>query len=324
MYSACLCFTLTLEEQERTGFRYSYSDYQLEYSRNLSFKRGSQMEQLFDGVIDRVRAALDVKTLKTIFGTKRRPFRHKSKGKKSPRLEVVVEKPKYDLTVFKIHFGKLTVKLYTKGERVLRIEVIVHNARALPCGISLPKFPQIVLQLKDILNRFLKVVRCIDVSYIADSTLETLPTPSRVGQTRVGGVDINKPRMRAVIEAVIALAPVPRGFRSSDVAAKVRAITGANESEYTARKAAYDLKKLRGKNLVRKIERSRRYETVPEGLQAMAALLVLREKVIKPVLAGASKPRRGRKPKDQSPLDAHYETIQFQMRNLFQLIGIAT
>lgn len=321
IYSACLCFALDLADQERTGFHYDYSVYQAEYSRNLLFTRGGAMDQVFQGIVDRTRVRLDVKTLKTIFGTKKRPSRRK--GQKPPRLEVVIERPTYDLTVFKIHFGKLTVKMYTKGERVLRIEVIVHNARALPCGISLPKFPHIVLQLKDILNRFLKVMRCIDVSCIADSTLETLHTPSRVGQTRVGGVDINKPRMRAVIEAVIALAPVPRGFRSSDVAAKVRAITGANESEYTARKAAYDLKKLRGKNLVRKIARSRRYETVPEGLQVMAALLVLREKVIKPVLAGAGKPRRGRKPKDQNPVDAHYETIQFQMRNLFQLIGIA-
>ena len=60
IYSACLCFALTLEEQERTGFRYSYADYQLEYSQNLLFKRGGQMEKLFNGVIDRVRSTLDV------------------------------------------------------------------------------------------------------------------------------------------------------------------------------------------------------------------------------------------------------------------------
>lgn len=41
IYSACLCFALSLDEQERSGFHYSYSDYQLEYSRNLLFKRGS-------------------------------------------------------------------------------------------------------------------------------------------------------------------------------------------------------------------------------------------------------------------------------------------
>jgi hypothetical protein len=147
--------------------------------------------------------------------------------------------------------------------------------------------------------------------------------PSRVGQTRVGGIDIRKHRMQAVIEAVIALAAVPQGFRTSDVATKVRAIVGASESEYIARKAAYDLKKLRGKHIVRKIGKSRRYETVPEGLQAITALLVLREKVIRPVLAGASKPKRERKPKEQSLVDDHYETIQQHMHSLFELIGIA-
>jgi hypothetical protein len=144
-----------------------------------------------------------------------------------------------------------------------------------------------------------------------------------MGQTRVGGVDINKPRTRAVVEAVIGLAAAPQGFTLSQMAAQVRANTSLAQGEYTSRQAAYDLKKLRGKNLVRKIDKSRRYETVPEGLRAMTAVLVLREKVIKPVLAGAGKPRRGPKPKQQSPVDAHYETIQLAMRDLFQTIGIA-
>jgi hypothetical protein len=55
----------------------------------------------------------------------------------------------------------------------------------------------------------------------------------------------------------------------------------------------------------------------------MTALLVLREKVIKPLLAGTGKPKRGRKPKNRCPIDAHYETIRLQMCNLFELIGVA-
>jgi hypothetical protein len=321
IYSACLCFALDLAEQERSGFRYDYSVYQGEYSRNLLFAQGSAMEQVFQGVVDRTRSLLEVKTLKTIFGNKKRPSRRK--GQKPPRLEVVVEKPVYDLTVFKLHFGKLTAKLYTKGAHVLRVEVIVHNTTALPCGRSLPKLPEIILRLKDILNRFLNVLRCVDVAVIGDTDLDAWATPSQVGQTRVGGVDMNKPRTRATVEAVIGLAAAPHGFSLSDVAAQVRTITGRAEEEYNSRQAAYDLKKLRGKNLVRRIGKSRRYETVPEGLQAMTAWLVLREKVIKPVLAGAGKPKRGPKPKHQSLVDTQYELIQVAMRNLFQTIGIA-
>ena len=276
---------------------------------------------MFNGIIDRVRAKLDVQTLKTIFGSKRRPVRHKKN--KTPRLEVVVEKPQYDLTVFKIHFGKLTVKLYTKGECVLRVEVIIHNTKALPYGRSLPKFPEIANHLKEILDRFLNILHCVDNSFINGDTLDTLHTSSQVGKTRVGGINLNQSRIRAVIEAVIALAPTPYGFTASTLAARVRALLGLSENQYTPRQAAYDLKKLRGKAWVCKIDRSRRYEPTADGLSVMTALLILREKVIKPVLAGAARPKRGPKPKHQSPIDAIYQTIQLAMRNLFDVLGIA-
>jgi hypothetical protein len=318
IYSACLCFGLDLAEQEKTNFHYDYSIYQEEYSRNLLFRLGSELEQVFQGTIDRTRSLLDVKTLKTIFGTKKRPSR--CKHNKEPRCEVVVERPEYDLTIFKIHFGKITAKMYSKGERVLRTEVIVHNTKELRCGRSLPNFSEIVLRLKEILIRFLNALRCIDIASISDNHLDDWHTPSQVGQTRVGGVDINQARMRAVMQAVIALSCAPHGFQSVDLAVKVQEKMG---SPYTSRQAAYDLKKLRGKNMVRKIETSRRYEPVPEGLQTMTALFILREKVLKPVLAGAGKTRRGRKLKYQSQVDIHYANLQTEMRNLFQSIGLA-
>ena len=144
IYSACLIFALDLAEQEKSGFHYSYSVYQAEYSRNLLFSRGRTMEQVFQSVIDRTRAPLDIKTVKTIFGYKHRPFKRGGKGKtagKNPRFECVVERPVYNLTVFKVHYGKLTVKIYSKGERVLRIEVIAHNTKELRCKRGIEIFP---------------------------------------------------------------------------------------------------------------------------------------------------------------------------------------
>ena len=41
IYSACLCFALDIQEQERTGFHYAYSVYQVEYSRNLDSLAGT-------------------------------------------------------------------------------------------------------------------------------------------------------------------------------------------------------------------------------------------------------------------------------------------
>jgi len=134
----CLSFALDIEEQRHSGFRYQYSNYQVEYSRNLVFEVGGHMEQVFQALIDRSRASLNLKTIKTILGYQRRP-KYRARKKRSAEWEVAVERPTYDLTIFKLHGGKLTLKIYTKGERVLRIEAIAHNTQELDCGRSLEK-----------------------------------------------------------------------------------------------------------------------------------------------------------------------------------------
>jgi len=55
----------------------------------------------------------------------------------------------------------------------------------------------------------------------------------------------------------------------------------------------------------------------------MAACIVLREKVIKPLLAGSVQVKRGRPPKTHTPIDRHYQTLQQEMQGLFAELGIA-
>lgn len=321
IYTTCLCFALELEEQERSGFRYNYSVYQLEYSRNLIFKVGAQMEQLFQELVDRNRARLDIRQIRTIFGGKKRPFRARNG---EPRRAVTLEKPVYDLTVFKLHFGKLTLKLYTKGERVLRIEVIVHNTKELGCGRAIAKFPTIVARLRSILERALRSFQWVDRAFVADDTLERLPVPSQVGNSQVGGIDIGKPRMRTALSAVLALAMAPGGFTVAELAKKVREMAARGLPEYTVRQAAYDLKKLRAKDLVSKPGRTRRYLVPQQGLRIVAGLVILRDKLLKPLLAALAnplapdpaRPKQGRKPNGWTNIDDHYQMLRITMHAL--------
>jgi hypothetical protein len=294
----------------------------MEYSRNLLFSSGGQMDQVFQALIDRSRSRLDPDRVKTIFGDKKRP--HSDTRKKNPtRWGVVVETPAYDVTIFKVHYGKMTLKIYSKGERVLRIEVIVHNTKAYRWGRSLPAFPEIVARLKSILERFLDALGCINACFVSDETLEQLPQPAQIGQTKVGGIDLNKLRIRRVAEAVLALSASPAGFIASDLARQVHSMSGQPESEYGARRAAYDLRKLRAKGMVHKIGKSHRYETVPEGIRSLTALLVLREKIIRPLLAASGQPEPTAKPAHPTPIDHHYESLRAGMRSLFTEPGIA-
>ena len=187
IYRCCLCFALDFEEQKRSGFRYHFSNYQMEYSRNLIFLVGGRMEQVFQALIDRSRAPLDLKTIKTILGDKGRP-KYRPRNMKAAEWEVAVERPAYDLTVFKLHCGRLALKIYSKGERVLRIEAVAHNIREFNCGRLLDNFPEIVRRLKAMLERFMQVLSCIDQCFIGDEMLECLPLPVRVGKSMVGGI----------------------------------------------------------------------------------------------------------------------------------------
>ena len=102
---------------------------------------------------------------------------------------------------------------------MLRIEAVAHNTRELNCGRSLDKFPEVVSRLKSVQERFADALSCIDQCFIADEMLEELPAASRIGKTIVGGIDLNKARMRRVIEALLALSSSPNGFTASEVAA---------------------------------------------------------------------------------------------------------
>ncbi len=168
-------------------------------------------------------------------------------------------------------------------------------------------------------DRFTTMLDCVDVGFLPDGLLDQLPLASQLGATRVGGIDLNKPRIRAVLAAVLTLAISPDGFTVADLAAKVRDLNGV--PGYTVRQAAYDLRKLRGRQLVVKPNRTRRYHVPEQSARTIAALLALRDHVIAPILAGI-RPRPGRPPKTHTRIDRDYEQIRAGMRTLFHDLAI--
>jgi hypothetical protein len=290
------------------------------YSRNLLFASGAQMEALFDRVLDRTRSRLDIPAIRTIFGLKNRPHRNRKDG--PPAQEIVIEKPRYGLSWFRISFGRLQLKACTKGEHVLRFEATVHNAKELRCRRSLDNFDQITGRLAGMADRFVTMLDCADAGFLPDGLLDELPLPARAGPRQIAGIDLNKPRIRAALSATLALAPAPGGFTVAEHAAKVRQIAALDG--YTTRQAAYDLRKLRGKQLISKPGRTRRYHVPADAARTITALLALRDHVIAPILAGIRSPRIGRKPKIWTAVDRDYENLRVGMQTLFRHVGIDT
>jgi hypothetical protein len=119
------------------------------------------------------------------------------------------------------------------------------------------------------------------------------------------------------------LAVAPQGFTVTQFTAQVRAMTGQTPDDYSTRQGAYDLRKLRGKQLVIKPGRTRRYHVPGDAARIITALLTVRDKVIAPLIAGIRTPRRGRPPKHWTQIDRDYETLRLDMQTLFNDLGIS-
>ena len=278
------------------------------------------MDRVFNAMLDRTRSRLDIPALRTLFGARRRPGKYGTAP--SPRVGVALERPGWDLTVFKVCFGLLTLKGYTKGARVLRFEAINCNTRQLGCRRALDRFPQIVARLAGMCQRFCTALDCVDIGFIPGGTLDQLPLPAQLGASRVGGIDVDKPRIGAALAAVLALAPAPDGFTVADMTARVHAMTGQTHATYNTRQAAYDLRKLRGTELISKPRGTRRYDLPGPAARTISALLTLRDHVIAPILAGVKVRRHYHVPARLTPIDQDYEHLRTDMATLFGHLGI--
>jgi hypothetical protein len=320
IYSACLCFGLDADEQARSGFRYASSADQAEYSRNLLFRVGGQMDRVFNAVVDRTRGRLDVPILRTLFGAKHRPHHDRATG--PPTLAVVLETPRYDLTWFKVHFGLLSLKAYTKGEHVLRVEATVHNTRELGCGRVLERFPEIISRLAGMAERFCTTLDCVDAGFVTDQTLDELPRPSQLGRTKVGGVDLNQPRMRAALAAALALAAAPRGLHRrrahrqgprDDRADQLHDPPGRLRPAQAPRQGPHrqtgQVPPLPGPAHSRPHDRGPARPPRPGH---------------RPHPGRGPQPRLGRKPAHWTAIDRDYETLRIGMQALFADLGITT
>jgi hypothetical protein len=171
--------------------------------------------------------------------------------------------------------------------------------------------------LQSILERFLQALSCIDPGFLPDGTWERLPEPSTVGKASVGGIDFHKQGMRRVAEAVLALSWRPGGFPCSELADQGARSHRQPEGPYGRRPAAYEVKKLRGKQMVERIGQTRPYQATPAGPSCSAA-------ESHPPRAGAAQQlRRSRRPQNPTARDRPYEIVRIGIAGVFRELGVA-
>ena len=201
---------------------------------------------------------------------------------------------------------------------MLRFEAIAHNTAELRCGRMIEKFPEIVTRLAGIADRFATALDCVDTGFIGDGILDELPTGTQLGATRVGGVDLNKPRMRDALRAVLALAPAPNGFTVAEFTAKVHALTGTPRRLQRPPGRPTTCANCAANNSSTSPAEPAATDVPPLAARTIAALLTLRDQVIAPILAGVRSPQDGTQTRALDPRRPRLRTNPYRHANPLQ------
>jgi len=299
--------SLTTEEIRQSRLGQQFFFFQAEYCFNMLFHQPRHLDWVYQHLIDNTRTRLRPAIISTIFGKDRRGVKIKS-------MSIAIENPEYDLTIINIWFGKNRIKIYDKGDRVLRVEVTINQPKALGLKKSLAALPDYRRRMQKMIETFLEVWQAADQCRLTAEALEDLQAPVIQDAMRLPGISLTNRRLLTVLSTSVELAKQPNGFAIAEFYPQV--VDRLKDESYTKSQLTYDLRKLRAKAIIEKVPNRLRYRFTKNGIRQAVGLLVWRNEIIQPVLSQASLAKKPGRPPQLSYRDQLYRNLQIDLEAL--------
>lgn len=311
----------TAREREEAGCQHRLFFSQVEFCDNLIFRRRAALDQLGERLLDANRTIGRPNKITVIFG--RRISKH-YRGK----LQTEIEDMNLPNPVIRSHYGNGFVKQYVRDHLMLRTEAASNNVNDYGVNKSVQNLPALRTALSAINDNYLNVQQDILETFIDRGQLRKLAEPmiTPTGK-RIPGLKLDHPRQLALMHALVQFAHIAGGnaFTTAELHPRVLALLGCPAERYTLASLRYDLAKLRAKELVAKIPRSRRYQLLPHGYSICLVFLKLFERVYAPLTAGLLSPVRADtavQDNRRSQLDRLYQRVVDDLDALVRAVGL--
>ncbi len=268
---ARLPWPLTAEDRQ-AGYRHRLSIWQMEISRTQVFTRPLRGREFFEQVI---RENLDLgrpDRVQVVFG--RRVHRN-TPSRFCTRVIQDGVQPNVHLT-YK-HSG---VKQYFKENRALRTETTINDPLDLGVRKDLSHWAYLRELGGKINQRLLETERVSqDCLLSADSFARVSePTLTETGQ-RAPGLRFGQPRVMALFAALSRFLPALNGFDHTELRETVQTLLNVSPHDYTANQMSYDLRRLRLKGLITRLEGRHRYILTTYGRRVAYLMTKLQNRI---------------------------------------------
>jgi hypothetical protein len=179
------------------------------------------------------------------------------------------------------------IKQYFKEGRALRIETVINSPTDLGVLRRLEHLDELQAKARDVNRRLLDYERVGQGCVLASPAFERVASPSVVDGQRAPALRFGDPRVMALAGALAIATNIVTGFTNRTLRTQVSALLGV---PYSRAQASYDLRRLRLKGLIVRLEHSNTYVLTPDGQRLAIFYTKVHNRLLRPLLAADRPP----------------------------------
>jgi hypothetical protein len=257
-------------EDRQAGYTHRLSIWQMEVSLTHVFERPLRGREFFEQVM---RENLDLgrpDRMQIIFD--RRMMRNTPSRFRTQVIQIGVQPSIY------ITYKHSGVKQYFKENRALRTETTINNPHDFDVAKDLSNWIYLRQLAAAINHRLLETERVSQDCILSAESFARVsePTVAPTGE-RAPGLRFGQPRAMALFAALSRFAPALNGFRHGDLRPIVHSLLQCDD--YTSAQMTYDLRRLRLKGLIARIQGKHRYIITSYGRRVAALMTKLHARI---------------------------------------------
>jgi hypothetical protein len=178
-------------------------------------------------------------------------------------------------------------KEYFKEGRALRIETVVNDPTDLGVLRRLGHLPELQAKARDVNRRLLDHEHVGQGCVLASPALERIARPSLVDGRRAPALRFGDPRVQALAGALAITAHLIGGFTNKSLRPLVAELLG---DPYSQARCCYDLRRLRLKGLIVRLEHSNTYVLTDDGQRFAVFYTKVHNRLLRPLMAADQPP----------------------------------
>jgi hypothetical protein len=291
-----------------------YSMQQVEYCRNLIFRRNHPIHKLFERSCDIGLMRMLPDKITQIFGFR---VNQKLRGK----LQSVLEKIEHGHHVFRACGRNAVLRMYEKFATFLRLEALSNNLKDFGLNKSLDNLEAVRQKLAAVTDRFAAFeAEALNV-HVDFPLFQRMALPIFAGSTRVPGIKIHDTRMIRLMEVLLHAGTKIGGWRTAQIHEAILAAFGLKANHYTLTQLRYDLRKMKAHGLIERDGKRYAYRLTPKGNRAALLFVLFHKRVCGPLAHSLFNASPQTEPKPATRIEAAYRQADRSIQRVLQLLA---